>query len=123
MIEPGAWHDWWNASDRDTRVRVEITPGERFSHMIETLFGLARLGHVNGKGMPDPLQLALMARVQRRDRVPLAAAGASARGLRCARSDRAPARLPRHLPAAVAHGAGAADVGAALQPKKVSAAA
>ena len=30
--------------------------------MIETLFGLARLGHVNGKGMPDPLQLALMAK-------------------------------------------------------------
>ena len=61
VIEPGAWHDWWNASDRDARVRVEITPGERFSHMIETLFGLARLGHVNGKGMPDPLQLALTA--------------------------------------------------------------
>ncbi len=61
VIEPGAWHDWWNASDRDARVRVEITPGERFSHMIETIFGLARLGHVNGKGMPDPLQLALTA--------------------------------------------------------------
>ena len=30
--------------------------------MIETLFGLARLGHVNGKGMPHPLQLALFAR-------------------------------------------------------------
>ena len=24
--------------------------------MIETLFGLARLGHVNSKGMPHPLQ-------------------------------------------------------------------
>ena len=30
--------------------------------MIETLFGLARLGHVNSKGMPHPLQLALFAR-------------------------------------------------------------
>jgi hypothetical protein len=27
--------------------------------MIETLFGLARLGHTNAKGMPHPLQLAL----------------------------------------------------------------
>ena len=43
-IEPNVWHDRWNASDRDARVRVEVTPGERFGHMIETLFGLARLG-------------------------------------------------------------------------------
>jgi len=62
VIEPGVWHDWWNASDRhDARVRVEVTPGDRFAHMVETVFGLARLGHVNSKGMPDPLQLALFA--------------------------------------------------------------
>jgi quercetin dioxygenase-like cupin family protein len=61
VIESGAWHDWWNAGDRDARARVEVTPGERFAHMIETLFGLARLGHVNDKGMPHPLQLALFA--------------------------------------------------------------
>ena len=61
VVEPGVWHDWWNASDRDARVRVEVTPGERFAHMLETLFGLARLGHTNGKGMPHPLQLALFA--------------------------------------------------------------
>ena len=30
VIEPGVWHDWWNAGDRDARVRVEVTPGERF---------------------------------------------------------------------------------------------
>jgi quercetin dioxygenase-like cupin family protein len=34
VIEPGVWHDWWNASDRDARVRVEVTPGERFVHGI-----------------------------------------------------------------------------------------
>jgi hypothetical protein len=62
VIEPDVWHDWWNAGDRDARVRVEVTPGERFAHMIETLFGLARLGHTNDKGMPNPLQLALTAR-------------------------------------------------------------
>jgi len=61
VVEQGAWHDWWNAGDRDTRVRVEITPGERFAYMIETMFGLARLGHTNAKGMPSPLQLALTA--------------------------------------------------------------
>jgi quercetin dioxygenase-like cupin family protein len=52
VIEAGVCHDWWNASDRDARMRVEITPGERFSHMIETLFGLARLGYTNNMGMP-----------------------------------------------------------------------
>ena len=62
VVEAGVWHDWWNGSDRNARVRVEITPGERFAHMIETLFGLARLGYTNAKGMPHPLQLALFAR-------------------------------------------------------------
>jgi quercetin dioxygenase-like cupin family protein len=60
-IEPGVWHDWWNEGDVDAIVRVEITPGERFAHMIETLFGLAREGHVTKRGMPNPLQLALFA--------------------------------------------------------------
>ena len=60
-IEPGVWHDWWNEGEVDALVRVEVTPGERFAHMIETLFGLARAGHVNKRGMPDPLQLALFA--------------------------------------------------------------
>jgi hypothetical protein len=53
VIEPGVWHDWWNASDRDIRVRVEIAPGERFVHLVETLFGLARLGYTDSKGMPN----------------------------------------------------------------------
>lgn len=61
-IEPNVWHDWWNAGNVNALVRVEVTPGDRFIHMIETLFGLARLGHTDAKGMPDPLQLALFAR-------------------------------------------------------------
>jgi quercetin dioxygenase-like cupin family protein len=60
-IGAGVWHDWFNAADVDAVVRVEVTPGERFAYMIETLFGLARDGHVNAKGMPNPLQLALTA--------------------------------------------------------------
>jgi quercetin dioxygenase-like cupin family protein len=60
-IEPGVWHDWYNTADVDAVVRVEVTPGERFAHLIETLFGLARDGYVNAKGMPNLLQLALTA--------------------------------------------------------------
>ena len=62
FIEVDVWHDWWNASPRDVRVRVEITPGERFAHMIETFWGLARLGYTDRKGMPSLLQLCLTAR-------------------------------------------------------------
>ena len=61
VISPGVWHDWWNATNCNARVRVEIAPGERFVHMIETFYGLARLGHTDHKGMPYPLQLALSA--------------------------------------------------------------
>ena len=62
VIQAGVWHDWWNAADCDALVRVEITPGERLAHLIETFFGLARLGHTDSKGMPPLLQLALTAR-------------------------------------------------------------
>jgi quercetin dioxygenase-like cupin family protein len=60
-IEPNVWHDWWNASDRDVRVRVEATPGKRFIHMIETFFGLARVAYADGRNM-RLLELALWAR-------------------------------------------------------------
>ena len=59
VIQPGTWHDWWNAGNVDARVRVEVTPGERFLHMIETFFGLARLGYTDASGMPSLLQGAL----------------------------------------------------------------
>ena len=61
-VEADVWHDWWNEADRDARVRAEITPGARIVHMVETMWGLARLGHTDTKGMPHPLQLALTAR-------------------------------------------------------------
>jgi quercetin dioxygenase-like cupin family protein len=61
-VRAGQWHDWWNASDRDVRVIVEVEPGQRFAHMLETLFGLAQMGHVDDKGMPNLLQMALIGR-------------------------------------------------------------
>ena len=61
-VSPGHWHDWWNATGRDIRVRVEVTSGTRFVHLIETLFGLAQLGHVDERGTPNPLQMAVTGR-------------------------------------------------------------
>jgi quercetin dioxygenase-like cupin family protein len=54
-------HDWWQVGDEPAEALVEVAPGVRFLEMVGTLFGLARDGKVNEKGMPDPLQLATMA--------------------------------------------------------------
>ena len=61
-VHAGQWHDWWNAEDHDARVIVEVEPGERFAHMLETLFGLAEMGFVDAKGMPNLLQMSLIGR-------------------------------------------------------------
>jgi len=61
-IPRGSWHDWWNASDEEEAAAdVFVSEGGRFLLMIENLFGLARDGHTNRKGMPDPLQLTMFA--------------------------------------------------------------
>ena len=61
-VRAGQWHDWWNAADHDARVIVEVEPGARFAHMLETLFGLAEMGYVDDKGMPNLLQMSLIGR-------------------------------------------------------------
>jgi mannose-6-phosphate isomerase-like protein (cupin superfamily) len=62
-VPAGMRHDWWNAGDTQASVLVELSPGEpRFETMIATLFGLANAGRTNAKGMPNPLQLALIGR-------------------------------------------------------------
>ena len=60
-IPVGARHDWWNAGDEKARVLVTVKPLGRFDLMIKTLFGLARDGKTNSKGMPNLLQLAVFA--------------------------------------------------------------
>lgn len=60
-VPPGTAHDWWNAGDAAAEVIVELDPPEpRFEQMIATVFGLANAGRTNAKGMPGPLQLALI---------------------------------------------------------------
>ena len=56
----GIPHDWWNAGDEEARVIVQIRTGARFVQMAVTTFGLAQEGKTNSKGMPNPLQLALI---------------------------------------------------------------
>lgn len=61
-VSPGTRHDWWNAGDEEAHVVVEFRPAARFEEAISTTFGLARDGKTNAKGMPNLLQLALVAR-------------------------------------------------------------
>lgn len=60
-IPRGHWHDWWNDGEDTAVARVSISDGTRFLRMIETLFGLARDGYTNARGMPTPLQLVMFA--------------------------------------------------------------
>jgi quercetin dioxygenase-like cupin family protein len=61
-VPAGVRHDWWNAGDEEALVRVEVRPAARFEAMMLNLFGLAQDGKTNARGLPNPLQLALLVR-------------------------------------------------------------
>jgi len=60
-VPPGVLHDWWNAGDGNLRARVTVTPPGRFAAMIGAVWGLAVVGRTNAKGMPGPVDAALLA--------------------------------------------------------------
>jgi quercetin dioxygenase-like cupin family protein len=62
IAPPGTPHDWWNVGPEEALVRVETRPASRFEAMIRNAFGLAHDGKVNRRGMPNLLQLAVVAR-------------------------------------------------------------
>jgi quercetin dioxygenase-like cupin family protein len=55
-------HKFWNAGDEAARFLCEVRPALQFEELIETMFALAAAGRTNRKGMPNPLQLAVVAR-------------------------------------------------------------
>ncbi|MBO0833242.1 MAG: cupin domain-containing protein [Actinobacteria bacterium] len=66
-IPPGAVHDWWNDGEDEARALVEVRPGRRFELAVGTLWGLAADGKTNAKGIPNILQLAVIASEYRRE--------------------------------------------------------
>jgi quercetin dioxygenase-like cupin family protein len=61
VAPPGTVHDWWNAGDTEVHVLAEVRgPVVRFERMLETLWGLGSAGKTNRKGVPHPLQLAVL---------------------------------------------------------------
>ena len=61
VVEPGTPHKFWNDGLGDARFRCTVRPALQFEQLIETMFGLAQDGKTNGKGMPNPLRLAVIA--------------------------------------------------------------
>lgn len=60
VVEPGVPHKIWNAGAEDVRFEAEIRPALRMQTFFETISGLARDGKTNSKGMPNPLQAAVL---------------------------------------------------------------
>ena len=53
-------HRWWNAGEADAVARVELRPALDTETFFETLFGLARDGRTNARGIPGVLQVAML---------------------------------------------------------------
>ncbi len=60
-VPPNTMHDWWQVGEETAEVVVEVSPGDRFVQLVGSIFGLARDGKVDRKGVPKPLQLAVSA--------------------------------------------------------------
>jgi mannose-6-phosphate isomerase-like protein (cupin superfamily) len=54
-------HRFWNAGSEEARFMCEIRPALQFESLIETMFTLAAEGKTNERGLPGPLQLAVIA--------------------------------------------------------------
>ena len=67
----GRPHTWWNPSDEDAHVLIQVSPALRTEMFFETFFGLASDGKTNSKGLPNPLSMAVILR-EYRDEVRLA---------------------------------------------------
>jgi quercetin dioxygenase-like cupin family protein len=61
LVAAGRKHQFWNAGDEAVRFACEVRPALQFEQLIETMFSLAQAGKTNRKGMPNPLQLAVIA--------------------------------------------------------------
>lgn len=60
-IPPGTPHTFWNAGDGELRFMTEVRPPGELQTYWETVFGLAQDGKVGANGLPNLLQLAVVA--------------------------------------------------------------
>ena len=55
-------HEFWNPTDEEVRVLVEVQPGERLAQAIRQVFLAAQDGRVDAKGRLRPLHAAVVGR-------------------------------------------------------------
>jgi quercetin dioxygenase-like cupin family protein len=67
VVPPGTPHVWWNPSDEEAATLVQFRPALDTETFFETFFGLARDGKVGRNGLPNPLQMMVLARAYRRE--------------------------------------------------------
>jgi len=62
IVPPGHPHAWWNDGVDEVHVLGDFRPALRTEAFFETFFGLAKEGKTNRKGLPKPLQMAVLMR-------------------------------------------------------------
>ena len=62
QVAPGVAHEFWNPTDEEVRLVVEVQPGERLVQLIRQLFLAAQDGRTDADGRPRPLHAAVLAR-------------------------------------------------------------
>lgn len=61
VVPAGTPHRWWNDEEEQLRAHVEVRPALEIAEFLETVYGLTADGKTNAKGIPNPLQLAVIA--------------------------------------------------------------
>src|SRR5215208_94655 len=62
VIGKGTPHVWWNGGDDELHAVMSFRPALRMEHFFENFFGLGKAGRTNARGIPHPLQLAVLMR-------------------------------------------------------------
>lgn len=60
-IPAGAPHTFWNGGDEPARMVIDFQPAGTFEDFLVTLYDLAADGKTNARGVPNPLQMAVIA--------------------------------------------------------------
>ncbi len=60
-VPEGTPHRFWNAGPDEANLVCEVRPALHFEQLLETMFALAAEGKTNEKGLPNVLQLAVIA--------------------------------------------------------------
>lgn len=60
-VLPGTSHTVWNDGTDEMHAEVELRPAMRIEAFFETMFGLARDGKTDRRGIPRPLQMTVIA--------------------------------------------------------------